>query len=47
MLILGCWAANLPAGDLNVVLESAGFSAVHDAFVLGHGDGIPPTQFAE
>ena len=31
----------------DAVLESAGFSARRAALVLGDGDGVPPTQFAE
>jgi hypothetical protein len=33
--------------DCDVVLEGAGFSARRAALVLGYGDGVPPTQFAE
>ena len=33
--------------DCDVVLEGAGFFAGRAALVLGYGDGVPPTQFAE
>ena len=33
--------------EVYVVLEVAGFFAGRAPFVLGYGDRVPPTQFAE